>query len=556
MRRISTLLFLILSCFAFNGCPQTMVEQIEKLLPPPGYKPRYMSSAIPYDSLRKRYEESVAKGQVDSSRMYDQNLVDQTRMIDSVMRMVQSGQTPSLPTGMSMDSILSLRAALLKRFPQLAKRQAKTGSPPTSDSLSLAASLAPILLQLRSLDDKQFPERIELKCTLSDSSGRVILGLAPPYLKDSSSLRKIWTRLVDSCSGFNSDIHDFSVREVRGISDEPYALAFLIDHSGSMGKMRIRKLREAVRSTMNILNRGDMVSVLPFAGSSGVDVALTGDSAVYKAMDIEKHASISGGTSIYDGVIRSVQELSKAPSKHKKAILLFTDGEDNSSKATLLKAVQCARDSGVAVYAIAYGITNEAPLESLARLSGGRFYRIYSTREFPYMFSDIYRSLKNYYLISYRPPPCYGIHDLKFEVSLPELGVLLLSANARYDKSRFSELDTVGSISFINLEFETGKALVSKNAVASLEQIANDLKAHPSVVVEIRGHTDNVGSMVANQELSEQRAAAVAEILVKLGVSAKRIKTKGFGPTRPMVPNDNPENRAKNRRTEFVIIAK
>ena len=71
--------------------------------------------------------------------------------------------------------------------------------------------------------------------------------------------------------------------------------------------------------------------------------------------------------------------------------------------------------------------------------------------------------------------------------------------------------------------------------------------------VRIEGHTDNTGKPDANMTLSQQRADAVAKWLTDHGVSADRIKTKGFGDTKPEVPNDSPEHKQQNRRTEFHV---
>jgi OOP family OmpA-OmpF porin len=125
-----------------------------------------------------------------------------------------------------------------------------------------------------------------------------------------------------------------------------------------------------------------------------------------------------------------------------------------------------------------------------------------------------------------------------------------------YDKSLFTELDTVGSMTFINIEFETGKAVINSESLPLLEQIAATMKSHPNITMEIRGHTDDRGSDALNQTLSKQRAEAVADVLVNLGVPREHLRSKGFGSMQPIVANDSDENRAKNRRTEFVIVAK
>ena len=86
------------------------------------------------------------------------------------------------------------------------------------------------------------------------------------------------------------------------------------------------------------------------------------------------------------------------------------------------------------------------------------------------------------------------------------------------------------------------------------------LENNPKLILEIRSHTDSVGSNRYNQELSQERAQSVVDYLVDKGVDRKRLKAKGFGESKPIAPNtnpdgsDNPEGRQKNRRTEFRVI--
>ena len=69
----------------------------------------------------------------------------------------------------------------------------------------------------------------------------------------------------------------------------------------------------------------------------------------------------------------------------------------------------------------------------------------------------------------------------------------------------------------------------------------------------IQGHTDNQGDAAKNLSLSENRSRTVKEYLISLGVEASRLEAKGFGSILPKVPNDSEQNRAINRRTDFLI---
>jgi outer membrane protein OmpA-like peptidoglycan-associated protein len=81
------------------------------------------------------------------------------------------------------------------------------------------------------------------------------------------------------------------------------------------------------------------------------------------------------------------------------------------------------------------------------------------------------------------------------------------------------------------------------------------LKQKPDVKVEIEGHTDNVGNAAKNKSLSEARAKAVREVLVKkYGIAADRVTAKGYGMEKPVAGNDTPEGRAKNRRVDAVRV--
>jgi outer membrane protein OmpA-like peptidoglycan-associated protein len=100
--------------------------------------------------------------------------------------------------------------------------------------------------------------------------------------------------------------------------------------------------------------------------------------------------------------------------------------------------------------------------------------------------------------------------------------------------------------------FKTGSAQISPESEEILIQAFNTLDRHPEIEVEIQGHTDNVGKHDMNMKLSKRRADAVKAWLVKKGIIASRITTKGFGPNKPTAPNTTAEGKLKNRRIEFL----
>jgi outer membrane protein OmpA-like peptidoglycan-associated protein len=104
------------------------------------------------------------------------------------------------------------------------------------------------------------------------------------------------------------------------------------------------------------------------------------------------------------------------------------------------------------------------------------------------------------------------------------------------------------------IEFETGKSQIRGASAPILEGAAGVLLQYPALKVMIIGHTDNVGSQEVNVELSRKRAEAVKAFLMKKGVEADRIETRGEGPDSPVASNKTQAGRQANRRIEFQII--
>ncbi len=116
------------------------------------------------------------------------------------------------------------------------------------------------------------------------------------------------------------------------------------------------------------------------------------------------------------------------------------------------------------------------------------------------------------------------------------------------------------SIDLKGVNFDFDKSNLRPDAVAILGEASEILKRYPDLRVEVAGHTDSKGTDAYNQKLSERRATAVYNYLTQNGVDASRLVGPiGYGESRPIAPNtnsdgsDNPEGRAKNRRTELNV---
>jgi OmpA-OmpF porin, OOP family len=102
------------------------------------------------------------------------------------------------------------------------------------------------------------------------------------------------------------------------------------------------------------------------------------------------------------------------------------------------------------------------------------------------------------------------------------------------------------------INFDIDKASLKPESMGTLNMIVRVMKDNPGLKFEVDGHTDNSGSAAHNLSLSQQRADAVKDQLVKMGIDPSMLTTKGFGDGKPISDNTTAEGRANNRRVEFV----
>jgi outer membrane protein OmpA-like peptidoglycan-associated protein len=116
------------------------------------------------------------------------------------------------------------------------------------------------------------------------------------------------------------------------------------------------------------------------------------------------------------------------------------------------------------------------------------------------------------------------------------------------------EGDNIRLVMPSNITFAVGQSYISTGFYNTLDAIAKVLNKYDKTLLSIEGHTDSTGSAEFNQKLSEQRAESVKGYLVNKNIMPARLRTLGYGESKPLVPNNTPENRALNRRVEIQII--
>ena len=109
-----------------------------------------------------------------------------------------------------------------------------------------------------------------------------------------------------------------------------------------------------------------------------------------------------------------------------------------------------------------------------------------------------------------------------------------------------------GKIIVHGIRFDVNKATLKPESMGAINEIYSIMEKNPVLKFSVEGHTDSAGDNDFNQKLSEQRAEAVKDKLIEMGISPDRLTSKGFGESLPIASNDTPEGKANNRRVEFV----
>ncbi|HEY9361781.1 MAG TPA: OmpA family protein [Chitinophagaceae bacterium] len=145
-----------------------------------------------------------------------------------------------------------------------------------------------------------------------------------------------------------------------------------------------------------------------------------------------------------------------------------------------------------------------------------------------------------------------------------QAGFLSLSGDAHYGfkiknfrlaaggDDKYQKIVTDGKFITHGIQFDVNKSTIKPESMGAINEIARLLKDHADLKLEIDGYTDNDGNADANKKLSQNRADAVKEKLLAMGIEGERLTTKGFGADKPIDSNDTAEGKANNRRVEFV----
>ena len=163
------------------------------------------------------------------------------------------------------------------------------------------------------------------------------------------------------------------------------------------------------------------------------------------------------------------------------------------------------------------------------------------------------------YLVTLPSGKNYGIRVENSEYLFKSVNVNIPLSDGYQEIIKDVELDKIEvgkAIILNNIFYDYDKATLRPESKAELNRLYDLMTDNPKLKVELGAHTDSDGSDSYNQDLSERRAKSVVDYLIDRGVARERLIAKGYGEKTPVAPNDTPENKQKNRRTELKILEK
>jgi Ca-activated chloride channel homolog len=254
---------------------------------------------------------------------------------------------------------------------------------------------------------------VEVHAAVTDQRGRYLSGLQAGQF-----------RVMED--GRPQAIHIFEAQS------SALTLALLVDTTGSMAKV-LPHVKNAVAQLVSAMKPEDSIGLFSFRNRLSVLQPFTRDhSAALKALLATRAA---GSTALFDSLTQLAVELSRTNGK--KAILLFTDGEDNSSLLSMEQALQTVKRNGFPIYAVSQGAALENKtmlkrLQEVSELSGGMAFEVRDSDEIGKTFSRVAADLQHLYLLAYYPSHQENLRWRTINVVLPEQKGLKVRAKEGY----------------------------------------------------------------------------------------------------------------------------
>jgi len=385
-----------------------------------------------------------------------------------------------------------------------------------------------------------------IKLRVADGNNRFVSGLAP---RTGCSDEKCpqWRVFANES---HCDVSRFKVTEVQSGQSGPVAVVAVDDFSGSIAGFQ-GSVVEGIRRFVSKRRRGDAIGIVNFDHRIAVEYPLSTvgpDDTTLLETAFDRYG---GATSLYDGMLAGLEEVSKSPLANKN-LVVFTDGQDNSSIATTASAVAVeARKRNVRLFVIGVAAANLTELEAVAMSTGGYAYPGGDVKRIEAMFEDSIQVVQQHYLVEY---DCANDHVAEVELKLDDNGTSRVLADSRPIPSPLADLPddlpgTKGKAVLIFFEFDSWKlddlSPPMESRYAALARLA---RLNPTWKLQLHGHTDDEGRALYNSWLSGRRAIIVRNHLIRShGMNEAQFEIWPHGEHSPL----SKTNAAENRRVEF-----
>jgi len=432
----------------------------------------------------------------------------------------------------------------------------------------------PFDLEIFAIDNSKYPDEVSVSFLVVDTMGRYILDL------DFDKHKDILNRVVEKIDEKDFPVKDYKIKEFKNQVAIPYDISMTLDYSGSMTD-NIKILEEAAKDFINKKDNTDNINVFKFDNSLVQDCDFSTDiNYLIKNTTFNGLDTLGGSTALYAGADYAMQSFTT--SKNQKILLLFTDGEENSSFQYFGKFATSANDivknankENVKIFVVAFGVgVNNDVLKKIAWLTGGSFYSVQRKSDINKVFKEMPIIMRNYYVLTFKPKNKDGFHEVEMfyddeknkEVSTNYSFYTGKDYNIdEFDSPKVENsywkksLNTLGTYKPISVPqavafFDFDKSELQDEYKAGLDVYADFLNKFPKSIAVIFGHTDLKGSDDYCMELSEKRATTVYNYLISKGIDKSRLSLVPCGKTEPIWNPDAEEWKAhENRRIEIML---
>jgi outer membrane protein OmpA-like peptidoglycan-associated protein/Mg-chelatase subunit ChlD len=380
---------------------------------------------------------------------------------------------------------------------------------------------------------KVHKEKTELEVVLVDNEGQSIGGYAPPYMNSQEEARPLWKDFVTANMAIPVHGEQMTIMETRKAEDQSFAIGFALDHSRSMTVPRALRMQTAIQQALRTFNPADYVSVVKFTGSVNREVDLTRERQQFLSkFKVNGLQSRNNGTAVYDAAMETIDQLAQTNDVTKRVMVLFTDGDDNSSSATLDEVIAKAKEHSVVIHGVVYGVANDAPIAKIAEETGGEVHRLSDVYDFDRVFLGIYNALRHSYTVTVKnnfDGDGDGVQGATMTAAGSSAGSVQTPDIMRMiPKGRVVIAKTPSDkalILSIDLHFARESHDVDPSDVALLDSLATLLIQRQDLGLEILNSSESVAEGDASQEFLQRRAQALRDLLIRRGVPPSRVQS-------------------------------